>query len=177
MASNLSGQQTRIGGQRLHHKHFLALCTGKWLEFDLESESAQRGLVEPFQQIGGADEDAVVALHALQHFVHFGHLIGALRTAAVHQKAVGLVQQQHGLLAFSFAEHGGHLLFGFAHELAHQVAGLFDDEWFFKRCGNVLAQGGFASAWCAVKTQSTVAAGLQRFDDAWHFVAAFEVEH
>ena len=65
------------------------------LEADLEREAAQRRLVEVVEQVGGADEDAGEALHALQHLVDLAHLVVALGHAAAAQEAVGLVEQQH----------------------------------------------------------------------------------
>jgi hypothetical protein len=71
-------------------------CSGRQrLEADLEGEAAQRRLVELVEQVGGADEDAGEALHALQHLVDLGDLVVALGQAAAAQEAVGLVEQQH----------------------------------------------------------------------------------
>jgi hypothetical protein len=74
-------------------------CSGpQGVEADLEREAAQRRFVQVVEQVGGADEDAGKTLHALQHLVDLGHLVVALGAAAAAQEAVGLVEQQHGLL-------------------------------------------------------------------------------
>ena len=44
--------------------HALALFGRKRLEADLEGEAPQRRLVEIIEEVGGADEDAGIALHA-----------------------------------------------------------------------------------------------------------------
>ena len=155
----------------------LALLGGERLEADLEGEAPQRRLVDAIEQVGGADEHAVVALHLLQHLVDLGDFVAALGAASVQQKAVGFVQQQHRLFLAGFLEHGGHVLLGLADELAHQVAGLPDDQRLAHLLGNVFTQRGLAGARCAVEAQRAMAARLQRLDDARHLEAAFDVQH
>jgi hypothetical protein len=45
------------------------------MEADLEGEAPQRRLVQVLEQVGGADEDAGEALHALQHLVDLADLV------------------------------------------------------------------------------------------------------
>ena len=129
------------------------------------------------QQIRGADENALVALHALQHLVDFGHFVGALGATAILQEAVSLVQQKDRLFGFRLAEHRRHLLFGLADIFAHQVAGLLDQQGLAQALGDVLAQGGLAGARRAVKTQAAVATGPKCQHDTRDFEAALDVEH
>ena len=119
----------------------------------------------------------MVAFHLLQHLVDLGHLVGAVGAAPVHQEAVGLVKQQHGFFFRRFLEHGGHVLLCLADVLAHQVAGLLDDERLAQVLGDVLAQSGLAGAGRTVEAQRAVAAGFQRLDDTRDLEAAFDVEH
>ena len=91
-AAQIGRQQLGVARQRFGDEHRFTLHTSQRHELDFERKPPQRRLVNAVQQIGGADKNAVVALHALQHFIDFRHLIGALRTAPVLQKAVGFVK-------------------------------------------------------------------------------------
>ena len=114
-------ERIRIATQCLGNEHLLALGPHQWPEADLECKAPQRSLIQPIEQVGRADEDAVKALHALQHLVDFRHLVVAHRTLAALHEAVSLVEQQERALFFSAREHGGNLLLRLAHVLAHQV--------------------------------------------------------
>ena len=170
-------QQRRVAVQRLDHKHALALRRRERQELDFEGETAQRRLIEPVDQVGGADKHAAETLHALQHLVDFGHFVGALSAAPVLQKTVGFVEQQHALLGFGFLEHGSHVLFGFADVLAHQVARLLDHQRPANGLGQVFGQRRLAGAGSAVKAQRAVTPRLDGFDDARQLEAGFDVEH
>ena len=56
------------------------------------------------------------------------------------QKTVSFVQQPpHRFFGFAFLAHGGNVLPGFAHTLAHQVTGVLDDEWARQGAGRASA--------------------------------------
>src|SRR5438046_4091230 len=63
----LVAEARRVTAKRLDDEHPLALLRRQRLEADLEGEAAQSRFVELVEEVGRADEDAGVALHALQH--------------------------------------------------------------------------------------------------------------
>ena len=70
-----------------------------------------------------------------------------------------------------------HLLLGLADIFAHQVAGLFYQQRFLQRLGNVFSQGSLAGTRCAVKTQRAVPARAQRLYHPWYLETRLDVEH
>ena len=177
LSADLGAEFLRVTCQRFGDEHLLALHSRQWHELDLEGKAAQRCLVNAIEQVGGADEDAVMPLHLLQHLVDFGHLVAALGAAPVHQKAVGFVEQEHGFFLGGFGKHRGHVLLRFSHVLAHQIAGLLDDEGLAHVFGDVFTESRFARAGGTVETQGSVTTCFQRIHDAWNLKAGFNVQH
>ena len=168
---------SQVSCQRFCHEHLFALRWCQRHELDLEGKSSQCSLVNPIQQIGGADKDAIVALHALQHFVHLGHFVGTLGRASILQKAVCFVQKQDRFFGFGLFEHGSHVLLGFTHKLADQIARSLNDERFVNCPGNVFGQGSFSSPRRPVKTQATVASSFEGFDNTGNCKPSLHVQH
>jgi len=86
--------------QRLDHEHALALFARQRMETQLEGKAAQRRLVQVVEQVGGADEHACEALHALQHFVDLSHLVVPLDRVthlAEHRVGEHVAGQAHTL--------------------------------------------------------------------------------
>ena len=71
--------------------------------------------------------------------------------AAVAEKRIGFVQQQHRVLALCIAEAFAHSLFGFAEPLALQVGCSANHQRAVELSGNVFRETGFTGAGCAVK--------------------------
>src|SRR5690606_8384579 len=74
-----------VAVERLGDEHPRALFGGERQEAQLEREAAQGGLVDAIEEVRRADEDAIEALHALEHLVDLAHLVVAYRAAPVLQ--------------------------------------------------------------------------------------------
>ena len=174
--TNFAGEIGWIAFQRLGRKHLFTLLPRQRLELNLEGEAAQCGLVNAIKQIRGADEHALEAFHALQHFIDFGDLVASLRKRSVLQKAIGFIQQQHGLFLLRFLEHSGHLLLSLTHIFAHQIAGFFDDQRAFNRLRDVFAERGFAGARHAEETERSSALVFKRRNDFFNRMSRLNVQ-
>ena len=152
------------------------MLAGQRFKLDFEGEATQRSLINSVEQVRGADENALEALHALQHFVNFGDLVAALRERAILQKTVGLVEQQHGFFLLRFLEHRGHLLFGFTDVFTHQIACFFDDQRSLHGFRHVFAKCRFPGAWHAVEADRTCALILQCCNNFFDGMSRLDVE-
>ena len=102
-------------------KELPGLVVAQMGKLDFEIEAAQRGLVEIGHQIGGGNENAGVVFHLGEHFVYLGNFPVLPRRAAVLQKAVHFVEQQHRFFAAGFVEGLGDQRFGFADVFGQQI--------------------------------------------------------
>jgi len=76
------------------------------------------------------------------------------RLRSPRQMLYGFIQQQYGALFFGIGEHGSDIFFAFAHIFAQQVRSAFAVQLQSQTVGEVLGQGGFAGAGCAIKTKA-----------------------
>ena len=145
-------------------KQKLALVWLQVIEADLEGEAAEGGRIEPLQQVGGADEDAVELFHLGQHLVHLGDLPVPAGVAPVGEQAIGLIQHQDRALLFRLAEHGGDILLRSTHPHGEQVRGPFDHKRPIHCLSQVPGQGRFAGAGRAVEAEAGAGTAAQAGD-------------
>ena len=90
-------------------------------KFNFKIKTAQRRLVQMLHQIGGGNKHALKRLHLRQHFVHLRHLPRLAGLASVHQEAVYLIKNQHGIVARGFFKCGRNQLLALTHVFRQQI--------------------------------------------------------
>ena len=133
----------RLGGSVelcLRAKHGPCLLGLERLELELPGEATHRRRVDRVHQVGGGDEDAVEALHALQQLVDLRHRPLRAGQRAVTQERIGLVEEQQRSFGIGLGEHRGDLLLGLPDPLGQQIRSRAQQDRQVELDGDVLGQ-------------------------------------
>ncbi len=119
---------------------------GDAAEVETELEPAESGGVEGREVVGRGEEDAGVAVHRRQEFVHAGDVPTRGGAVAGEQQAVDLVEEQNGAFGRGLAESVVHGALGQADEGAEDGGGGFHAERPAETAGQFLREPRLAGA-------------------------------
>jgi len=103
--------------------------------------------------IGRADEDALKVFHLRKEFIDLRDLPTLMRTTAVCQQAIGLIENKHRVFLLRFLEHSGDVLFALADVLAEKVRGSSHQQRFADVVRQESSKRRFPGAGRAMKTE------------------------
>ena len=117
--------------------------------------------------VGGTNQHAIKLVNLLQQFIDLCHFPAVRAAGPAQQKAVSLVQKQHGILLTGFGKGFSQQLFCAAHIAIQQAGGAFYQQRHAQGMRNMCSQCSLACSWRPIEAQTP---GVLMLECRQHFI-------